>query len=139
MGIMSSLVITPDNVDDLEEAGHYSLGPVVIEQVEDFSWDDLNSVRYFLSMRLLGGEAVIEGETGTVDELVDWVVAQLAKEKPGMRLHAPQYLTQEELAQARTQLDVAGDYLFYLDGEEDPFDSGLLYDRYEDALFEEEW
>lgn len=136
---MGILVITSHDADEVDEALYGHRGPVAIEGVEDFDWDDLNQVRWLLSLRDLDSPAIIESDEGTVDELIDWVVRHLAREKPGMRMRAPETLTDAEWQRIRDRLEPASDFRFYLDGEAEPLDSGLLYDKYEDCIFPDEW
>ena len=60
---MSTLTITQDNLDELEEAGHYSLGSVAIEQErprdEDAPW--FRRLRRELNQ-------IIEREAGRLDD-----------------------------------------------------------------------
>jgi hypothetical protein len=134
---MGVFTITLQDLDALPDVLGEHDGPIGVDFDEGFSWDELNQVRFLLSQLDLNGEAIVDQGEGTVDELIEHVVQHLAADKPGMRLRAPETLTSDGWAEVREHLEPGSSLLFYVDGEDEPFDSGRLYDQFEDAIFDE--
>lgn len=136
---MATLTITADIIDDLEEYLEDHEGPIAVA-FEELDWESLNGVRFLLGDFELDEPAEIDGDPTTIDELLGVIVEHLGRSKPGMRLRDPETMSEAEWAAVRARYRPAGDFLYYIDGEEDPYDSGRLYDAFEGYLFpDEDW
>lgn len=132
------VMLTPAHLDDLDAALADGQAPLGIADLERWSGDDLNALRYHLSLLPLERPAVIDGASVTVDALIDRLVDALgAPETPAVRVR-PWHMRGAELDRVRAAME-RPETLFYVDGEPEPMDDGLLFDSYEDALFPEAW
>ena len=151
--------LTPRHVADLDALASAMAGfrgVIGVADLGEWSSGALERLRAFLSTRDLDGTVIVGGAVGTVDGLVDRVVATLGQRLGvrALRVHAPQRWEEDErrrveaVEEARVlqrwrrgeaALTRPGEVAFYVDGEAEPMTSGLLYARFGVWLDEDEW
>jgi hypothetical protein len=147
---LAELVGTPAPVDatgplevDPETFGAVELrlrghrGPIHVRRLDGFGPDELNALRYQLSLLPMDRGVHLDERALTVDALLDAVVATLGPAGRTLRMHAPDTVSEDEVRRIRDAMERPG-ALFYVDGQPEPCDEGLLFDMYEELLFDDE-
>lgn len=141
---MSPCWLTPRHVADLDALAAAMAGfrgVIGVADLGEWSSGALERLRAFLSTRDLDGTVIVGGAVGTVDGLVDHIVAILGQRLGVrvLRVHAPPRWEEDERRRVEAAMIRPGEVAFYVDGEAEPMTSGLLYDRFGSWLDDDEW
>lgn len=137
---MASVHLTPADLPDLAARLGREAGPVIVADIDRWSDADLDDLRLRLSTLDPRRSARIDGESTTLDALVDHIVDALGRIRGhrAVRAHRPDLWSEAERVRIQAAMDFSGDDVwFYIDGEPELMDSGLLFDVYEPYIFTE--
>lgn len=127
---MDELVITQDNIDEIG----FDEAVIVIERLADFDDVALNRLRWRLSDVPRDDEARIDGKQMSADAAVELLVIHLLGARTGARIQ-PDLTSRHQWAAIGTWDTPFGDNCYYIDGELEPIDRGVLFDRFEPAMY----
>ncbi len=132
------LIVTPATIDGAEVHIGRHRGVLRVSGLALFTATQRDALRYQLSLLPLEREVHVEDDILIVDQFIDHLVHSLVQAgHTAVRMHSPSATTTAELARIRDAMQNEG-ALFYVDGVAEALTSDLMFDLYEELLFEDE-
>jgi hypothetical protein len=131
------LEVSPESFGALELRIAEHDGAIQVRRLAGFDPDDLNALRYQISLLPLERRVRLEERELSMDQLLDAIVAALGPAELTLRMHAPEVVGEGEARRIRDAMELP-DALFYVDGEPEPFAEAEMFDLYEELIYADE-